>query len=171
MKSSDPTVEIVATLSEADTESLFGWDENIFPAEGRKFSWEHPSHHIIARVDGNAVAHIGIGHFVVRSKDASIDVIGVGGVVVRREFQGQGLPRILFAELATTDTLRADQKPATLFCPERLVTYYEQHGFRRYEDAVAVLQHGRYVDAAPFAFMLRGSAPLTGALQVPSAPW
>ena len=171
MKPSDPTIEIVATLSDADADALFAWDENIFPQEGRAFTWENPTHHIIARVDGNAVAHVGIGDYVVHSKDASVGVIGVGGVVVRREFQRRGIPRFLFNELATTDVLQASRKPATLFCPERLVPYYEQHAFRRYEDAVSVLQQGQYVDTRPFAFMLRGPAPLSGALQVPSAPW
>jgi GNAT superfamily N-acetyltransferase len=117
-----------------------------------------------------AIAHIGLGKYVV-SGEAETAVIGAGGVVVRRECQGQGIPSLLFDVLHTTTTLNARNSATALFCPRRLVSYYERFGYREYKAGVRFLQNSRYIETPLFCFMVRGLSGLRGQLEIPSGPW
>ena len=63
------------SISSSDSESLFKWSDVVFPKEGRGFCWEKPSRHIVARANGLAVAHIGIGEYLVCG-DREVRVLG-----------------------------------------------------------------------------------------------
>jgi predicted N-acetyltransferase YhbS len=163
-------IVIEENLAISDSNSLFKLSDSIFPEEGKEFTWEKPSHHIVARENDVAIAHIGLGKYVV-SGEAETAVIGAGGVVVRRECQGQGILSLLFDVLHTTTTLNARNSATALFCPRRLVSYYERFGYREYKAGVRFLQNSRYIETPLFCFMVRGLSGLRGQLEIPSGPW
>ena len=141
-----------------------------FPIEGKEYQWAKPKRHIVARKNGLAVGHIGFGRFqLCGSKD--IDVIGVGGVVVRPEFQGQKVPKKMFNALQATTELDADKILKTLFCPHRLIPYYKGHNFEVYPGSVQFFQSGVYTKSEKFTLMFRGELSCSGGIKIPSCPW
>lgn len=164
-------IQIEDTLSAGDLVSLFEWRDRVFPAEGRGFSWEKPSHHVVARDQGVAIAHIGFGAFrIIYEKE--IPVIGVGGVVVRPEHQGKNIPGMLFETLNASTVLDVRRSIVTLFCPVGLSSYYTKHGFETHRHGFEFLQEGNYVETGLFHFMVRGHpGDWEGKISIPSNPW
>lgn len=158
------------SISSSDSESLFKWSDVVFPKEGRGFCWEKPSRHIVARANGLAVAHIGIGEYLVCG-DREVRVLGVGGVVVRPEYQGKNIPSMMFNLLYATASLNTSSNISTLFCPTRLVRYYERYGYKEYEGGVRFLQKLEYTETSLFQFLVKGDLGMTGQLSIPSNPW
>ena len=161
---------IQTEIEENDFKYLFKWDEQVFPIEGRDFLWSESTHHIIARDHGKPVGHIGFGKYLVVG-EAEKNVIGVGGVVVRPEYQGQRLPWKMFEVLNSTDTLGARESVKALFCPGRLVSYYESHGYELYVQGFRFMQKEGYTETDKIRFMVRGGLGMSCALSIPSYPW
>lgn len=97
-------------------------------------------------------------------------VVGVGGVVVRPEYQGQGIPALLFRELHDQGIRKTGGESFALFCPDRLVMYYERHGYRLHNGDVQFLQWGEKV-VSSFKFMHRGAIEPSGPVELTTAPW
>ena len=163
---------IQSEIEKMDSNHLFHWNDNVFPAEGREFTWAEPQRHIIVKDRGLAIGHIGFGVFkVVGDEDENKEVIGVGGVVVRPEYHGQGIPGKMFEVLNATDTLNSASTVKTLFCPSRLTGYYKRHGYKEYCHSVKFIQNEGYTEASEFRFMVRGNFGLSCGLSIPSYPW
>jgi len=162
---------IQSDLSKNDVESLFEWSDKVFPVEGKAFKWAESTHHIVARNEDRAIGHIGFGRFKVKGGLLEREVIGVGGVVVRPEFQGQGIPEYMFDILDSTETLSSSSTVKALFCPRRLLTYYQRHGYVLYRQGVSFLQGAGYIKTDAFCFMVKGEFDLSCKLQIPSYPW
>lgn len=158
-------------ITEEDRVSLFGWSDRVFPAEGDKYLWAVPTNRIVARELGIAVAHLGFASFQLETKNENIKIIGVGGVVVRPEFQGQNIPKTMFSMLHNSNILDSKNSASSLFCPQRLTSYYAKYGYKVFKGSVKFLQKNEYVEAKEFIFMLRGAGELTGAINIPSEPW
>ncbi|WP_185235191.1 GNAT family N-acetyltransferase [Teredinibacter franksiae] len=164
-------LETLEYISPKEWEYLTQWRETVFPIEGKEIQWSPSTHHVIARDnDQKPVGHIGYGHFVVQSGSYSFSIIGVGGVVVRPEYQGQGVPKRLFEQLhkntPSSDCLRL----YTLFCPARLECYYKKHGYQKYTGLVKILQMNQLV-TTDFSFMFRGDTIFGSELNLTSNPW
>lgn len=164
-------VIIQSDLSANDSDNLFKWGDCVFPKEGLRFAWAKPQCHIVASVNGSAVGHIGFGRFSVYGGEEKKVVIGVGGVVVRPEFQGQRIPEKMFKLLNTTEVLDSAHLPKTLFCPKRLVPYYARHGYIEYCYPLKFKQDWGLVESSEFSFMVNGKLGFSCAVSIPSYPW
>ena len=158
-------------LTDADHKSLFGWSERVFPAEGAKYSWVEPTNRIVTRDSGIAIAHLGFSRFNLEINSKSVSTIGVGGVVVRPEYQGKKIPYTMFSKLHSSDFLSPQSRFSSLFCPLRLAPYYAKHGYDIFNGRVRFLQNNGHVEAKEFVFMLRGIRELSGDIIIHSKPW
>ncbi len=170
------TVSVTQSLSPESWANLTNWRERVFPEEGVPYAWRSLPLHAIAKTQTNdVVAHIGFGPCLIECAGTTITVIGVGGVVVRPEFQGHGVPAQLFNAVHTYyDTVPAagtNLEPPTyaLFCPGRLTPYYRKHGYEVLRHSVTVMQQGT-ITKIPFTVMTYPRA-LNGDIHVPSNPW
>ena len=163
-------LEITEFLDEADRVRLFEWREQVFPVEGRAYRWSETSHHVVARSSGEAVAHLGFGRFELLDGGRTLAVIGVGGVVVRPEYQGRRIPSLLFDVLHSTPVLGARETTCTLFCPERLVPYYSGHGYKVYGGEVNI-PWGDGTKVIDLRFMYRGQAEFSPSITLTTDPW
>ena len=163
-------IEIQTTLTPEDDKHLMGWSEQVFPIEGKPISWAPLAYHIVARDGDEAVGHIGFGEFTLEFGDERLSVIGVGCVVVRPEYQGQGLPSAMFAKLHASQLALNLSPEFTLFCPQRLVSYYERHGYVLYQGDYTFMQSEKQVGST-FCFMHRGPSTLGDKITIPSNPW
>lgn len=136
-------IETKQGISKDEWAYLTQWKEQAFPEEGRGKEWSQVSWHTIAyAADGSPAALIGFDGFFVHAISNDCPVVGIGGVVVRPEYQGQGIPALLFQEVHEQGERVVGSNVFTLFCPDRLVTYYKKHGYRLHSDGVSFLQHG-----------------------------
>ena len=150
---------------------LTQWRERVFPEEGIGKEWSSTSWHTLAYVDENhPVGHIGFDGFTVRVDAKEHLIIGIGGVVVRPEYQGQGIPALLFDEVHDQGTETFKSEIFALFCPDRLVPYYQRHGYQLQTGTVHFRQYGIKV-ASAFALMLRGDVAPDSAIELECAPW
>ena len=163
-------IAIQSELTEDEANHLFKWSECVFPIEGGEFEWAKPQRSIVARDNGLAIAHVGFGLFKVIG-DNEKAVIGVGAVVVRPEYQGQGIPEKMFDVLNATRVLNAAREAKTLFCPGSLVSYYERHGYKEYCYPVKFMQKNGYTETDNFRFMVRGNLGFFCEVSIPSFPW
>lgn len=145
----------------------------MFPEEGIGFKWSPSRWHILAYADlDQPVAHLGFDAFpVATGDDREVTVIGVGGVVVRPEFQRQGIPRLLFDRLHHAEEARAVSDRFALFCPHWLSGYYEKLGYQPYQGRFTFLQDTVETATDRFAFMYRGGEFEPGSLRVLCHPW
>ena len=171
-------IELTETLSEQDNNNLFHWHEQVFPIEGKGISWSKSTHSIVCRDEnGSAIGHIGYRNDLIVSAGQEIPVIGVGSVVVRPEYQGQGIPfnmfDVLHKQCFSSDqamSAHSDSPVFSLFCPERLESYYAQHGYKTFTGNVNVMQKGTLV-TIDFSFMLRGLCQLGESIDLVGEPW
>jgi hypothetical protein len=164
-------IEILETLAQKDADDLFHWRERVFPVEGKDIEWAKPSRHIVTRNEnGMAIGHVGLGRFVVISENREIPVIGVGGVVVRPEYQGRGIPAGMFEVLHRGVPGFKGINCFTLFCPQRLEGYYARYGYRVYDGTVQVVQKEKLV-SVDFSFMFRGNCNLGESVTLTGEPW
>jgi len=161
---------IQSEIDENESTHLFKWDERVFPTEGRDFLWSESTHHIIAKDDGKSIGHLGFGKYLVVG-EVEKSVIGVGGVVVRPEYQRKKIPRRMFEVLNSTNILNAKESIKTLFCPERLVSYYKVHGYEEYTHGFKFMQKEGYTKTDKIHFMVRGELGLSCFVSIPSYPW
>jgi predicted N-acetyltransferase YhbS len=94
-----------------------------------------------------------------------LEVVGIGGVIVRPEDRGRGLARIVIeAILEVARGIGPDR--AMLFCREPLVALYERFGFRLIEAPVTAAQPGGRVEMPMRAMW----APLREGAHWPEGP-
>lgn len=116
------------------------------------------------------VGHIGFDRFEVIINAVPRSVIGIGGVVVRPEYQGQGVPALLFNEVLHQAPKHLGTDVFTLFCPPRLVSYYEKQSYQRHLGDVYFLQQGEKV-LSSFEFMHHGDIATVGEVVLQGGPW
>lgn len=163
-------LQLSETINAAEKVHLMEWSDQVFPVEGRKYTWSEPSHHIIAYAAGKPVAHLGFGRYEIVNGDRRTQLIGVGGVVVRPEWQGNGIPQRLFEVLHSTPELDTRNSVCTLFCPTRLETYYKKHGYQKYGGVVHI-PNGEQPKVFDFSFMYRGEAEFSPSISLVTNPW
>ena len=165
-------IVITESLNSFENDYLMRWKKNVFPVEGQSICWSSLSHHILARENNKAIAHIGFAEFTVQIHSESYKVIGVGGVVVRPEFQGKNIPGLLFKKLHESQIALSYSNLFTLFCPARLVPYYTRHGYVQSRGSVSFMQDDGLRESS-FDFMVRGLKIENKDLNitVPTKPW
>jgi len=165
-------LKIVENLSDQDFDYLFNWDESIFPIEGQGINWAKPKHRIIAFENDLPIAHIGFAPFqLILDSEQVIEVVGVGGVLVRPEHQGKNIPNKLFTLLHSCQEAIAISTVFTLFCPERLVKYYQRHGYKRYKGNYTFMQNKETTGTDKFIFMYQGLDINAQDIHINGNPW
>ncbi len=113
-----------------------------FGTEHLAIEWGPKTHHLVLMDDGRPVGHAGwvTTHVRVVSGE-TIEVLGLGGVLVHRRFRGNGVGRVLVT--GSTQRMRMQGgSVAMLFCrPERL-RFYGDLGWLPIAGAVTVGQPG-----------------------------
>jgi predicted N-acetyltransferase YhbS len=155
------------TLTGAERSHLMAWRERVFPEEGRGKQWSESQQHVLA-FEGEALplAHVGFGRHSLQVGEHAMTVTGIGGVVVRPEAQGRHIPAQLFQYVHSQLGFRR----FALFCPERLITYYQRHGYSPYAGTVSFMQQGVLVESR-FALLIRGFELPEPAVAIHSLPW
>ncbi len=124
----------------ADYAAIVDGESDPFETEELGVTWGDKTHHTGVRDEGRLIAHAGWVAVRIRTSDhRSVDVLGLGSVIVHRQHRGTGIGRRLVA--FTTDRMREEGgRLALLFClPDRL-SLYEGLGWRQVSARVTVEQ-------------------------------
>ena len=161
-------------LSEVDANHLFQWRKQVFPIEGEALVRSGIKWHLTAFIGGGRpITHIGYADFeVCFNRNDRQPVVGVADVVVRPEHQGKHLPAKLFDYLHDSDHANSQSELFVLFCPLRLESYYEKHGYRKFVGGYTFMQGDENSHSDNFILMYRGrdlSAVKT--IQIQCEPW
>ncbi|MEX0289399.1 MAG: hypothetical protein AB3N14_09840 [Flavobacteriaceae bacterium] len=163
-------LRIADSLSGEDWRSLTTWREHVFSPEGIGTDWVGGNLHIRASSDGVAIGHIGFGTFTLIIDKVETPCIGVGGVVVVPEYQGQRLPMRMFELLREWRDQKDSNLPLVLCCPKNLLKYYHYHNFKQIVNDVYYLQRGSY-EKSKFEWMSDKPLSVKESIYIPSNPW
>lgn len=166
-------IKLVDELSDSENRHLFHWRERVFPIEGKELTWAQSAWHLLAFDGGEMpIAHLGYGNFSIFIDGLYREqVVGVGGVVARPEVQGKNIPSNLFNHLHESAHALALSKVFTLFCPERLIGYYQKHGYIAFGGELSFLQGGSQTTSENFMFMSYGRPLSAHTIKIESEPW
>jgi predicted GNAT family N-acyltransferase len=150
-------------LSVADWIGLVGREPAPFGARSAGLTWRGKDRHVgIRDPEGRLAAVGGAARVTVAVLDGEpFDVVGLGGLIIRRDVRGLGLMPVLMDALARiADGMGPDR--AMIFCDEPLTELYGRRGYVAIDDEVYVDQPDGRV-AMPMTAMWR---PLR-----PGPPW
>ncbi len=138
-----------------------------------KLSWRPTETHIFVSAGGKKMCHVGLVRQSVKVRGVSIDVAGVGGVLVRSGERGNGYGR---AAMDAAEAFVAREWNAAfmlLFCREALRSWYDALGWRKVLGATWAEQPNGSV-VLPLESMwksLRGARWPDGDVYLHSRPW
>jgi aminoglycoside 2'-N-acetyltransferase I len=166
-------IRLEKALTDEEHFALFGWGENIFGVEDKRFSWRPKDWHFIVEEEGHVLSHVGVMETSVRVGETDIKVGGIGGVVSVPEAQGRGNIHAAMSRAAEFmgDQLRVEF--GMLFCLPRLVPFYARQNWQLLNDAVEFEQPSGKV-VSPFHSMVLpfdNRAWPEGEVKVGGLPW
>jgi GNAT superfamily N-acetyltransferase len=151
------------TVTAADWEQVIAGERDPWGVD-ETLRWRDKTHNIGLRDDaGELVALAGLVLAAVRVGDLTLEVAGIGGVIVTRAERGRGLARILIEDLLRV-ARELGAKRAMLFCLRSNVGLYAKLGFHVLEVPVSVRQPGGPVQM-PLCAMWK---PLVGSTHWPA---
>lgn len=161
-----PTAARLPQYTKADQEEILGRSDDPFGVASAGLAWLPKEEHFGIRHEGRLVAHAGLLRLPAAIGDAETEVVGVGGVAVAPDMQGQGLARLVVtAALEHARTMGPQH--ALLFCRPPLVPLYQHLGWHSLDEDVLVEQpEGRLV-TMPLRTMV---TPLRDDARWPSGP-
>ena len=118
-------IEISASYPLEVKRDLAGGEEDPSHTHGYKLSWRPTETHVFASVNGTKVCHVGLVRQTVQISGASLDVAGVGGVLVRSGERGHGYGQ---AAMEAAQAFAASEWRVNfllLFCREALRSWYD----------------------------------------------
>ncbi len=123
---------------------LEGDEDDPFDAAGAQLEYRAKHRHVALKNDlGRLVASTGIVVVEVEVGEQTLDVVGLGGVIVNARHRGRGYARqVLQASLARAQTL--GPRFAMLFCHRDRAGLYRRLGFAQIHSTVLVRQPGGY---------------------------
>jgi predicted N-acetyltransferase YhbS len=145
-------------VTDSDWQQVIAGEAEPWGSAGEGLQWREKSHNLGLRDDaGSLVALAGLLLAEVRVADATLQVAGVGGVIVTRSARGRGLARMLIERLLQlAPGLGAER--AMLFCLPANVALYAKFGFELIEEPVWAAQPGGPVEM-PLPAMWKPLAP------------
>ncbi|TDO99568.1 GNAT family N-acetyltransferase [Marinomonas balearica] len=166
-------IQFSESISEEDDTHLFHWRDQVFPIESKGIKWSQPTWHLLAANEGEQPsAHLGYGFYSIKLDGYQrVTVVGVGDVVVRPEAQGKRIPSLLFDYLHHSEHATSLTETFALFCPHRLESYYQQHGYKRFEGCVSFFQNNIATSTDKFVLMYRGKPFAGRAIAIECEPW
>lgn len=145
-----------------------------FGTEDLAIEWGPKTDHIGLEDEDRLIGHAGWVEAEMKvATGQSIDVLGLGGVMLHRDYRGRGVGRVL-VEGAMRHMERQGATVAILFCRPERMRFYGDLGWRPVVDAVTVGQPG-----GPIVMPLRtcwlaladGATLPSGALEFPGLPF
>ncbi len=141
---------------------------------GEALHWRAKSHNLGLRDDaGRLVALAGLVLAEVRVADASLQVVGIGGVIVTRAARRRGLARVLI-ERALQIADEFDAERAMLFCLPANVGLYAKFGFQPIQESVFAQQPAGMIEM-PLCTMWKPLASAVdwpeGSVELPDEPF
>jgi predicted GNAT family N-acyltransferase len=169
-------VQVVAleSVTDEDREAVIAGEPEPWGGAGEALHWRAKTHHVGVRDDTDRlVALAGLVLAEVRVAGASLDVVGLGGVIVTRAARGRGLARaVIERALQVARELPAER--AMLFCTEENVGLYSRFAFELIGEPVFARQPSGVIEM-PMCAMWR---PLTstaawpeGRVELPGEPF
>jgi predicted GNAT family N-acyltransferase len=166
-------IRLEKSLTDEEHFALFGWGENIFGVEDKRFSWRPKDWHFIVEEDGHVLSHVGVMETSVRVGENDIKVGGIGGVVSVPEAQGRGNIRAAMSRAAEFMHDKLQVEFGMLFCLPRLVPFYARQNWQLLSDPVEFEQPSGNV-ISPFHSMVLpfdNRAWPAGEIKVGGLPW
>ncbi|KAA6222946.1 GNAT family N-acetyltransferase [Streptomyces albofaciens JCM 4342] len=125
--------------TKTDQQEILGEGDDPFGVAGTGLAFLPKEEHFGIRSGGRLVAHAGLLRLPVLIGDVATEAVGVGGVAVAPDMQGQGLARrVVAAALEHARTMGPQH--ALLFCRPPLVPLYQRLGWHLLEADVLVEQ-------------------------------
>jgi GNAT superfamily N-acetyltransferase len=168
----DVTFRVHRTVPDSERTILFEWGSDIFEGSLYNLQWRPTDYHVIGYLEGHPVTHVGIVAHRVKVGSTKKLVGGIGAVVTVPKHQKRGLAKecLKWAHGYMKSNLRVEF--GFLFCPERLLDFYESVGWKRVKENVLVDQPGGKVIAPICAMVLELSeAWPSGPIDLDSYPW
>lgn len=136
--------------------------------------WAEAQRRVLLYVDDAVCSVAGVHERQIQRDGEAVRVAGIGGVMTKPEFQGQGHGKQVMLYLM--QQLRTEKRCAfgLLFCEDHNVEFYRKLGWSLFEGKMLVEQHGK---TGPFAFRnvmvwpITGPATLGGKLNLCGLPW
>jgi GNAT superfamily N-acetyltransferase len=174
-ESSQPSIEIEVSASYPleVKRDLSGGDEDPSRTHDYKLIWRPTETHIFVSAERRKVCHVGLVRQTVNVSGASVDVGGVGGVLVRSGERGHGYGR---AAMDAAEAFAAREWKVgfmLLFCREALRSWYDALGWRKVLGATWAEQPSGSV-VLPLESMwksLNGARWPDGDVYLQSRPW
>ncbi|MER6421011.1 GNAT family N-acetyltransferase [Streptomyces sp. NPDC001137] len=164
--SAAPTVLRLAQYTKADQEEILGKSDDPFGVAWTGLTWRPKEDHFGIRRDARLVAHTGLLRLPVAIGATETEVVGVGGVAVAPDMQGQGLARLVVtAALEHARTMGPQY--ALLFCRPPLMPLYQRLGWHPLDTDVLVEQPEGRLATMPLRTMV---TPLRDDVRWPSGP-
>ncbi|HKR00812.1 MAG TPA: GNAT family N-acetyltransferase [Pyrinomonadaceae bacterium] len=166
-------IRLVLQLTDEERRRLFGWGENIFGVEDKKYTWRPKDLHFIMDVEGQAASHVGLVDHTVNVAGQPMRIAGVGGVVTAGEMHGRGYAQktLRYAERYMCEEMKVEF--GLLFCLDRLMPFYARQGWQLLQETVEFDQpSGKMV--SPLNVMVlpcKGERWPAGAVDLRSLPW
>ena len=134
--SSDPSessleIEISASYPREVKYDLAAGDDDPSHTHDYKLSWRPTETHVYVSVDGRKMCHVGLVRQTLEICGASLDVAGIGGVLVRDGERGHGYGRAAMNAAEAFIVREMKMEFALLFCREAVRSWYDAHGWRK----------------------------------------
>jgi GNAT superfamily N-acetyltransferase len=124
-------IEVSASYPLEVKRDLAGGEEDPSHTHGYKLSWRPTETHVFVSVNGTKMCHVGLVRQTVQISGATLDVAGVGGVLVRSGERGHGYGQ---AAMEAAQAFAAREWKVgfmLLFCREALRSWYDALGWRK----------------------------------------
>ncbi|MFF7446021.1 MULTISPECIES: GNAT family N-acetyltransferase [unclassified Streptomyces] len=139
--------------TKADQNEILGHSDDPFGVAAAGLTWLPKKEHFGIRHGDRLVAHAGLLRLPVAIGDVETEVVGVGGVAVAPDMQGQGLARrVVTAALDHARTMGPQH--ALLFCRPPLVPLYQRLGWHPLDQEVLVEQPENRLVTMPLQTMV-----------------
>jgi GNAT superfamily N-acetyltransferase len=128
-------------LSVREWIDLTGREREPFGARSAGLVWGPKERHVGLREPGGRLAAVAGAMGVTVEVDGvgPFDVVGLGGLIIRKDLRGQGLMPALMDGLAgLAESMGPDR--AMIFCDTHLIALYQRRGYRLISDPVWVDQ-------------------------------
>ncbi|MBP2406280.1 putative acetyltransferase involved in intracellular survival [Streptomyces netropsis] len=161
-----PAVVRLPRYTKTEQNEILGDGDDPFGVAAAGLTWLPKEEHFGIRHGDRLVAHAGLLRLPVAIGDIRTEVVGVGGVAVAPDVQGQGLARLVVT--AALDHARTmGPQHALLFCRPPLVPLYQRLGWHQLDQDVLVEQPGTRLVTMPLRTMV---TPLHNKAHWPSEP-
>ncbi|MFF0163902.1 GNAT family N-acetyltransferase [Streptomyces sp. NPDC005263] len=161
-----PAVVRLPQYTKTDQDEILGDGDDPFGVAAVGLTWLPKKEHFGIRHGDRLVAHAGLLRLPVAIGDVETEVVGVGGVAVAPDLQGQGLARrVVTAALDHARTMGPQH--ALLFCRPPLAPLYQRLGWHPLDKEVLVEQPENRLVTMPLRTMV---TPLRDNARWPSKP-